>query len=72
MTGGFQNPLDYDVEKLRGAAGLNVDGIDKIETPNPTHECQVCGWLEEVDDYQKHTPNWCESCEEVQTFVKLK
>lgn len=71
MTGGFQNPLDYDVDKLREAANLEIDEIDKVETPNYTHRCQVCRWPEEVNDYQKHTPNWCENCEEVQTFEKI-
>jgi len=67
-----QNPLDYNVEKLRQVAGLQPDENDTDEMPEPTHECQQCGYLAEVNDYQKHTPNWCDSCEKVTTFERLK
>ena len=65
----IQNPLKRRLEELQQE---DDDDIDKNETPDPTHECQVCGYLEKVDDHQKHTPNWCDSCESVQTFRKLE
>lgn len=65
--GPSQNPLDYNVRKLRAVSKSG----ESEEVNDPTHECQTCGWRAEVDDYQKHTPNWCEACEKVKTFVRL-
>jgi rubrerythrin len=70
MIGGFY-PDDLDINTSCDELREELDEIDKIETPDFTHECQVCGYLEEVPDHERHTPNWCESCEAVQTFVKL-
>ena len=67
-----QDSLDYNVKKLREVAGLQSDEDDAGDIPEPTHECQQCGYLARVKDYQKHTPNWCDSCGKVTTFVRLK
>lgn len=45
---------------------------DAQKKENTTHQCQVCSAEKEIDDYQKHTPSWCDYCGQIRTFEKLK
>lgn len=60
--------MDYDVEELRRIAGVD----DLEEMGNENYRCMECDSLEYIDDYQKHTPNWCESCDDMRRFERLK
>jgi hypothetical protein len=62
--------LNYDVNKLREAAGLDpLEELEDFEEPN--YECQSCGWPAHVDDHKQHAPNYCEMCEQVRTFARI-
>jgi hypothetical protein len=75
MIPGGNRPEDhtsYDVDELRRAAGLDRgNGNDPDKSNKPNYHCQVCTFKKYVDDYQKHTPSWCDHCGEIKTFVRL-
>lgn len=65
-SGGLNNRQKYDKEELRRLAGVNPE-----DESVPNYKCQICGKYESIDDHQRHTPNWCGSCESVTTFEKI-
>lgn len=48
-----------------------IDDWGDSTAEDPNYECQECGYLEDIDEYQLHTPYWCDSCDDMKTFKKL-
>jgi len=63
FLGGFNG--EYDVDKLREFS------TDSDDSPEPNYSCQVCGEKTHINDYQKHTPAWCDDCCCIQRHKKL-
>ncbi len=50
----------------------NVDELRRIRAPDDAnYKCTVCSWFTHIDEYERHTPNWCAVCEQVQTFKRI-
>lgn len=65
------SPYRYNVGRLRAAASDDEnDENDENDGPDPNYVCQRCGNEQHVDDYQTHTPAWCDSCEKVTHFER--
>lgn len=64
-----KDPLRYNVQTLREAAGLDTEDED---TPVANYECQSCGFYTYIDDHQRYTPSYCHSCKEIKTFQKIE
>lgn len=56
-----------------GTRNLSDDELEELygEGVEATHKCQTCKSKRSLDDYQKHTPSWCYTCDSVKTFEKL-
>lgn len=61
-------PGDDEVDNWKDWRDEYKKAVEKI---TGDYECQQCGYRSNPDDYQSHTLNWCEGCEQVTRQERL-